>query len=446
MRGVKAGWQLAATGKDSRLRDILEALQSADRWRGQSAYQISIDSSIWFDPEVRPEEIDDVIDLLPSIRALAMQHTWEKTFGTTSCLLGISLAKQHQMGAATASVVLRKDFGKLRSEFGLGLYGRRFVMLALHQPTAIGQVSFAVEIDETSTRHSLTLTRPVAENCNAALSVGQSEDGMSISLELLHESSQKDMTRVRASSSSQGPALEAKKTYSLTDDNRLVVKLGLQSQQVQASLGFQHDWSDEARSSIQLQAGTGDGVCLQLSLVKQDYQIVVPISLSPEMNPSAILVGSIVPALIGSLGYNLVYVPVKRYRQRLFWQQQAEAQRHMLGQTKLQAEIALDILSQTHASRLEASLLRIRSATLASPNAGLDVTVAVQHLVTDNQLIIPGDVSWTELIGFYDIDLGSTKRLIIEYDFRGGRHRAEFADGALVALPQRQHLVMPAAL
>ena len=446
MKGVKAAWQLAATNKDSRTQDILEALQSADRWRKQSAYQVSIDSSIWFDPEVKPEEIGDAIDLLPSIRALAMQHAWEKTFGTTSCLLNVSVAKQYQMGAASANVVLRKDFGKLRSEFGLGLYGRRFVMLAVHQPTVFGQASLVIEVDESSTKHALTLSRPVTENCNAAISIGQSEDGGSISLELLHENPQKDTTRLKASSSSQGLALEAKKIYSLTDDNRLIVKLGLQRQQVRVSFGFQHDWSDEARSSIQLQTSTSEGVCLKLSLVKNDYQIVVPVLLSPEMNPSAILVGSILPALLGSLGYNLIYVPIKRYQQRLFWQQQTESQRHMLGRAKLQAEIALDILGQTHSSRLEASLLKIRSATFLSPNASLDVTVAVQHLVADNQLIIPADVSWAGLIGFYDIDLGSTKTLAIEYDFKGGKHRAEFADGTSVALPQRQHFVMPTAL
>ena len=81
----------------------------------------------------------------------------------------------------------------------------------------------------------------------------------------------------------------------------------------------------------------------------------------------------------------------------------------------------------------------------------LDVRIPVQALITARRgaleaesssiLAIPGGRSKAQLIGFYDVTVGSKKKLLIKYTFRNRYHEASFDDYQPVALPMRSHLV-----
>jgi DnaJ family protein C protein 11 len=67
----------------------------------------------------------------------------------------------------------------------------------------------------------------------------------------------------------------------------------------------------------------------------------------------------------------------------------------------------------------------------------IDVTIAVQSLVTNSQLHISGGHSKSNLIGFYDPCYGEKKHLRIIYQFQGRLHEVTVGDKQPVAAPLR---------
>jgi len=71
----------------------------------------------------------------------------------------------------------------------------------------------------------------------------------------------------------------------------------------------------------------------------------------------------------------------------------------------------------------------------------VNVTVALQALVSMGQLYIPGRRSKAGLQGFYDPVPGASKTLRVRYTFRQLPHYAEIPDFLPVVLPLEDHLV-----
>jgi hypothetical protein len=71
----------------------------------------------------------------------------------------------------------------------------------------------------------------------------------------------------------------------------------------------------------------------------------------------------------------------------------------------------------------------------------IDVTVALQALVADSQLVIPPGRSKAGLLGFYDPCLGRRKSLCVRYLFRGRLHECTVGDTDGLLAPIRQHAI-----
>lgn len=71
----------------------------------------------------------------------------------------------------------------------------------------------------------------------------------------------------------------------------------------------------------------------------------------------------------------------------------------------------------------------------------VDVTVALQALVADSQLVIPPGRSKAGLPGFYDPCLGRAKALRMRYTFRGRLHECTVEDAEGLLAPVRQHAI-----
>ncbi|KDE04263.1 hypothetical protein MVLG_05291 [Microbotryum lychnidis-dioicae p1A1 Lamole] len=69
-----------------------------------------------------------------------------------------------------------------------------------------------------------------------------------------------------------------------------------------------------------------------------------------------------------------------------------------------------------------------------------DVTIPLQALVNQSQLVIPAGRSKAHLLGFYDCAYGEKKSLRVRYRFRGSRHECEVEDREGLAMPLRGHL------
>lgn len=66
-------------------------------------------------------------------------------------------------------------------------------------------------------------------------------------------------------------------------------------------------------------------------------------------------------------------------------------------------------------------------STLASdlPPAKMDVTIAVQHLVNNSEIIFHNDVAKSGLMGFCDLAPGQDKSLVIYYVWKGRPYKAK---------------------
>jgi len=73
----------------------------------------------------------------------------------------------------------------------------------------------------------------------------------------------------------------------------------------------------------------------------------------------------------------------------------------------------------------------------------IDVTVAVQSLVNNSQLLMSGGRSKSNIVGFYDPCFGEEKRLRILYKFQDKLHQLEVDDLAPVTAPMKSHIVVP---
>ncbi|SCV69184.1 BQ2448_2204 [Microbotryum intermedium] len=78
--------------------------------------------------------------------------------------------------------------------------------------------------------------------------------------------------------------------------------------------------------------------------------------------------------------------------------------------------------------------------TIAIDQRYQDVTIPLQALVNQSQLVIPAGRSKAHLLGFYDCAFGEKKSLRVRYRFRGAVHECEIADRDALAMPLRGHL------
>lgn len=248
---------------------------------------------------------------------------------------------------------------------------------------------------------------------------------------------------------------------------KLSTNIGANSQG-QATLGV----STEKRLTENTHIGIGMGVVvttgaltLRLRINRLGQRLSVPILLSSAATPRLILGTILIPgASIASLQYfYLTPRSTRRIAERL--KRLREEQKEEMEHKRKEALEAIELLREqverkTEVERAKDGLV-VEQATYFGVSSGataeeiadstFDVRIAVQALVTARRtssetesssiLAIPGGRSKAQLIGFYDVMVGSKKRLLIKYTFRGRLHEASFDDLQPVALPMRSHLV-----
>ena len=437
MPGVHASWQLSHTNASHRLQDILDALESKDIWNCRTVYDCGVDASVWFDQQVHIEDFEDVMDVLPSVRNMSIQQMYEKQLdANTSITITLAMLKQYQQGGASIGVSGSRYLGKdLQVMFALGLYGRRFSNLVLRIKTRLGEVSFGVNVDGNGSKHSIAWNKMIGEDAAVGVALTQGEDAFDLLLQMNKGTFEGVIGVIER-------RLSVKKTVAITDDTNALLKVSLKGAQSKVSLGVQRIWSQEASGVMTLQVDVQEGVALKMGLRRRSFDLSIPILLSPDLNPSAMLYGSVLPALIISCINSFVITPFKRWRMARDVVECGERTRRVLEEKKLEAEIATEILGKSNHARTLNSLLKIVKGELRTGNKdSLDVTVQLQYQVHDNQLRIPGKIDWCGMIGMYDIAPGESKQVSIEYVFKDQRHQALFEEGEEVALPQRIHLI-----
>ena len=248
---------------------------------------------------------------------------------------------------------------------------------------------------------------------------------------------------------------------------KLSTNVGANSQG-QATLGI----STEKRLTENTHIGIGMGVVvttgaltLRLRVNRLGQRLSLPIFLSSAASPSLILGTIVIPGVsIASLQY--FYLTPRSTRQvaeRL--KRLREERKEEMAEKRKEAIEAIELLREQVERKAESERAKdglvIIEAVYTGTGSGvepdeadktaLDVRIPVQALITARRgaleaesssiLAIPGGRSKAQLIGFYDVTVGSKKKLLIKYTFRNRYHEASFDDYQPVALPMRSHLV-----
>jgi DnaJ family protein C protein 11 len=229
--------------------------------------------------------------------------------------------------------------------------------------------------------------------------------------------------------------------------------------------------TESTKIGLGIGAGLGNGVLtFKMRVSRLGQRLSIPIILSTDASARLIISTVLVPGLsIASLQY-FYLTPRRRDRIARKLRELREEVREQNEEKRKEALEATELLAEQVARKREIEMSKDGLVILEAKYRGagrhldpeeiketeLDVTVAVQALVATPQadrseprstttaestLVIPGGRSKANIIGFYDILVGSKKQLAITYLFKGRRHYVVYDDYAAVAIPMRAHLV-----
>lgn len=216
----------------------------------------------------------------------------------------------------------------------------------------------------------------------------------------------------------------------------------------------------------------GNGaLTMRIRVSRLGQRLTVPIILSANASARLVFSTVLLPGMsIASLQY-FYLTPRRRKRIAQRLRELREEVREQNEEKRKEALEAVQLLEEQVARKREIEMSKDGLVILEAKYKGagrhldpkeieesaLDVTVALQALVTsqqgdkqgargsaasrDSALVIPGGRSKSDLIGFYDILVGSRKELTINYLFNGRRHFVTYDDFASVAIPMRSHLI-----
>ncbi|SPO23766.1 uncharacterized protein UTRI_03737_B [Ustilago trichophora] len=229
------------------------------------------------------------------------------------------------------------------------------------------------------------------------------------------------------------------------------------------------------------------GVTLRVKLNRLGQKILLPITLSPEFRSDLVVLFTVIPAAsYAALHYG--YLEPRKHRRLKNRLGELRKQNHeLIVERRLAALEALEVLRDQAVKKatlemrknglvvLEAwygrkdsfppSQILVRSveevqseaekiwaeekvkSSTSSDDVDLtketfwDVKVPVQALVNKGQIIVPGNRSKSNLLGFHDPVMGEKKHLQIVYSFRGVVHMVVVEDWSELAMPMRIHQV-----
>ncbi|KAJ2504615.1 hypothetical protein GGI11_007302, partial [Coemansia sp. RSA 2049] len=238
------------------------------------------------------------------------------------------------------------------------------------------------------------------------------------------------------------------------------------------SIEFQSTISHLSKLSWKVSFGISSGVSVTLGFSRLEHSVEIPVLLTPLPEVVVTLCAVALPAT-AMLGFN--YAFVKPRRRRIIQQRMNELkdeQRHQLHQQKRNAHEAVRVMKDVvernrknalatgglfiekahygdlpfditaeNSNGLLAALDRAQNSRTALSEAdeprACDVTVALQALINDNQLVISEGGSKRFLPGFYDPAFGVPKMLFVRYRFKGKLHEVVVKDSQALAIPMR---------
>ncbi|KAK9703749.1 hypothetical protein K7432_010570 [Basidiobolus ranarum] len=238
--------------------------------------------------------------------------------------------------------------------------------------------------------------------------------------------------------------------YTLNPSSKLNAALILSTGGLNVVIGGDSEVHPQHKIGFSVESGIPSGVTLKLRYTRPNQQIFIPVLMSPILNVRVALFSILVPLTAG-YAIDKVYLAPKRKKEieekiknlREYHGAYLSARkRDALRVVSLLEKTALQVTQEEEAKNglvIVKALYGIFDSE--NPESVADVTVALQALVHDSQLIIAGGHSKSNISGFYDPCFGSRKQLKILYKFNRRMHSVVVADTSPLACPLRAHLI-----
>ncbi|CAG8463900.1 2826_t:CDS:10 [Paraglomus occultum] len=210
------------------------------------------------------------------------------------------------------------------------------------------------------------------------------------------------------------------------------------------------------KAGISIEFGYPNGIMYRLRVSRLGQRVTIPFIISPDLDLKLVFWLTAIPLATTIILDQAILKPqrkkkradklaaIREYHAELIStrKREAEESQRLLRPTverKIASEREKDGLIIVEA--LYGNLRKLNDGITTEGGEVFDVTVAVQALVHDSQLVIPGGRSKSSIMGFYDPCLGEKKQLRIKYLFKRKEHEVIMDDTAPVACPLRSHII-----
>lgn len=243
-----------------------------------------------------------------------------------------------------------------------------------------------------------------------------------------------------------------KRAVSESTKLRLSVKLGLDG--FGLTYGVERNISDRDRIAMSLSMDALDGVTLKLKYVRLHQTYMLPVMLSDDFLPEAVVYGTFVPALLYLAVHRFWLQPMAAQQQQAKKMEARRRNRALIAERRREAHAAIQLMQETVSRKIEAeeavggliideALYGELVAAADRPDddaAVINVTVPLQCLVKDSQLITSA-YSKSGLVGFYDPIPDEPKQLRVRYRFQGRPHQVTVDDRDELRIPRKADLL-----
>ncbi|KAI0065244.1 DnaJ-domain-containing protein [Artomyces pyxidatus] len=234
----------------------------------------------------------------------------------------------------------------------------------------------------------------------------------------------------------------------------LDVSLGLQYGFTGLSYVLTGAWGDQQSGVTATVAVNAAGVDLRLMLSYLGQQLVLPVHLADEYDPSLAALTTALPTATFILAYHFFLKPRRRRQRAAFFRMVRKEITEDRSSLRREVEETVSLLKETARKHMLTEKAKegliIMEATYGptdpDPEARdliVDVTIPLQALVHKSQLYIPGHRPKSGIQGFYDPAPSCAKSLRIRYLFDGRTHYAEIPDYIPVVLPLEGECQLP---
>ncbi|KAF9963438.1 hypothetical protein BGZ65_003394 [Modicella reniformis] len=393
----------------------------------------------------KKDRITRVVDSLSrtEIAQLYMKNSFKTQFGSrTQVILGSNMTSQSGIGSGTVMGTVQHTFSnRLFMEFGTSL---------LNPGASVIKATYNIDPDTyvSGTAFTKHFQGPTPLVMTAGRRIAKDRHDLSSMSLGVRSLGTQDNYRAELQAGVVQSYLLADRTWNVDETSR--IRIGTKYSNLaglSASIGGDRRITEYTKLGLAVELALSGGVALNVRLARLGQSVTIPILLSSDFSTKFAFWAGLAPlCALAILDFGVIKPRGRRQRAEKL-RELRKIHGEFIAEQRKEAEESIRLLRDTTGRKMKQEQdkdgLVIVEASYGNLNAGIvaNVTVAVQALVNNSQLAMPGGHSKTHILGFYDPCLGEKKQLRIRYEFQKRLHEVVVADMDHVVLPARSHLI-----